>query len=132
VEFSTLSSSLGRYEFQVLPAGDYLLWARKRRFTTASEQIQINANTRLRQDLEIEERSFTRVIIMGGAMFRWSEPEDALVKAISENDVESVRSLAFTDRNLNAIDGARHMTLLANAVQHANRGVGILIAPAPI
>jgi ankyrin repeat protein len=129
VEFTTLSSSLGRYEFQVLPAGDYLLWARKRRFTTASEQIQINANTRLRQDLEIEERSLFPVTIMGGAMFELVELEDALVKAISENDVERVRSLAFTDRNLNAIDGAHHMTLLANAVQHANREiVGILIA----
>jgi ankyrin repeat protein len=130
VELSTLSSSLGRYEFQVLPPGDYLVWARKRGFITASAQIQINANTRLRQDLEIKERSLTPVTVMGGAMFGgWAEPEDALVKAISENDVERVRSLAFTDRNLNAIAGARYMTVLASAVQHGNREiVGILIA----
>lgn len=127
-ELTTLSSSRGRYEFQLLPAGDYLIWARKRGFTTYAEQIQVNANQRLRKDVELNERQLTSMLL-GGVGLRIFQAEDPLIKAISENDLAMVRTLALADPNLNAVNRARDMSVLANAIEGGNREiVGILLA----
>jgi ankyrin repeat protein len=125
-EQTAVSSSLGSYEFQLLPAGDYLVWARQRGFTTSSEQIQVSANTRSRNDIELRELS--RFGVMGGVGFRMTSG-DPLVLAISDNAVEKVRSLAFTDPDLNAPGRSNGWPVLAAAVQRGNREiVGILLA----
>jgi ankyrin repeat protein len=126
-ELTSVSSSLGTYEFQLVPEGDYLLWARKHGFMTASEQIHLRTNMRLRQDLELRERM--RWGTMGAMAFRSQSP-DPLVLAISEDDVEKVRTLVLADPNLNSPDRSEgDRSLLADAVQHGNREiVGILLA----
>lgn len=126
LELTTLSSSLGIYEFQLLPAGDYLLFVRQRGFTTASEEIHVRGNTRLRKNIEIHERM--RWGTMGAVALR-AQSDDPLVLAISQNDVEKVRSLALTDQNLNSPDRSGGTTVLADAVQRGNREiVGILLS----
>ncbi|HJZ79109.1 MAG TPA: ankyrin repeat domain-containing protein [Pyrinomonadaceae bacterium] len=125
-EQRTSSSSLGTYEFQLLPAGDYLLWARKHGFQTSSNLIHVYPNKRLRQDIVLREQG--RYGLMGATAFR-VQTDDPLVLAISENDVEKVRALAFTDANLNSPDRSNDRTLLGDAVERGNREiVGLLLA----
>ena len=126
-EIVTQPSILGIYEFQLLPEGEYLLWARKRGFMTAAEQIHISANTRLRQDLELKDRMRWGTM---GAMAVRLQFDDPLVLAISEDNVEKVRTLVLTDRALNSPDRSDgDKSLLADAVQRGNREiVGILLS----
>lgn len=126
-ERTTKTSSLGRYEFQLVPDGDYLLWARKHGFRTASEQIHINANSRLRADFELVERS--RIGVMGASAFSLRIGDDPLLMAIEANDVEKVRALAYDDSNLNSPGRSHDVPILFEAVQRGNcEIVGILLA----
>ena len=89
---------LGQYWFQLLPQGKYVLWARKSGFNTETRVVTVTANAPLNQDLELYERN--TVFGMAGAMvMRMAEPEDALFKAVTENDVETVRMLVLRTRS---------------------------------
>lgn len=115
----TSSTSNGEYFFESLPAGDYLLWVRKRGFTTAKDRIPLQPNAAARIDVTI----YDRMIVTMGAMAMFIGAENPLRKAISENDLEKVRALAYSDLGLNQIDQAHGSTLLAEAVQHGNRQI---------
>jgi ankyrin repeat protein len=117
----TTTSANGDYSFQNLPAGDYLICARKPRFVSASDKANLHAGSRVRIDFEMNEA--TRVAVMGGAMIARAVEETPLVKAISENDLATVKALAFTTPTLNAIQTAEGVGLLAEAVARGNREI---------
>jgi len=119
-ERNTTSTNNGEYFFESLPAGDYLLWIRKRNFTTSREKVPVQPNAAVRLDVTLQERM---VSIMGGAMASLISFDNPLHKAVSENDLEKVRALAYTDERLNQTDEARGSTPLAEAVEHGNREI---------
>jgi ankyrin repeat protein len=119
-ERSTTSTNNGEYFFESLPAGDYLLWVRKRNFTTSRENVPAPPNTVVRVDVTLQDRMLE---MMGGAMASVIVTEDPLRKAVSDSDLEKVRALAYTNDSLNEVDAARNSTLLAEAVERGNRNV---------
>jgi ankyrin repeat protein len=116
----TTTTASGEYSFQGLAGGDYVLWARKPRFQTERDKAKVNPNSRVRVDFEMRPAN---VIMLGGAMSSVTVSENPLAKAVSENDLATVRALAFSTRNINAIETPGGMGLLAEAVDHGNREI---------
>lgn len=119
-ERNTTSTHNGEYFFESLPAGDYLLWIRKRNFTTSRDNIPVKPNAAVRLDVTLQDRMMS---MMGGAMASLIIVDNPLHKAVSENDVEEVRALAYADDRLNETDEARGSTPLGEAVEHGNREI---------
>jgi len=115
-ERNTTSSSTGEYAFQFLPAGDYLLWARKPQFETSRDNLRVNANSTLRQDIELHGR---RRFGMMGALAMIMVEESPLHKAVTSDDLEQVRVLAFSEANINKSSRSGN-SVLAEAVEHGN------------
>jgi uncharacterized protein len=125
-ERTTSSPSTGEYLFQSLPAGDYLLWVRKPGFETSTNKIHVPTDVTLQLEIELQERR--RISIMG-AMGMILIEESPLLKAVSADDVEQVRKLAFSDPNINASDASRGTSALAQAIERGNREiVNILVS----
>ena len=120
-ERSTTTSAKGDYSFQGLAGGDYLIWARKPRFVSASDTAKLKTNSRLQIDLEINEG--LRVRATGGVMMALERSENPLAKAVSENDLATVKALAFTTPNLSSIQTTADVGLLAEAVGQGNREI---------
>jgi ankyrin repeat protein len=120
-ERSTTTSANGDYSFQGLAGGDYVIWARKPRFETARDTANVHANSRLRIDFEMSAAS--HFLVMGGAMAAIRTEEHPLVKAVSENDLTTVKTLAFTSPNINSIQTQSGLSLLAEAVSNGNREI---------
>lgn len=112
------TTALGQYWFQLLPQGKYVLWARKSGFNTETRVITVTANAPVNQDLELYERNIA--FGLGGAMAMRLESEDPLFKAVTENDVETVRSLVATDQELNRASRRDGESLLNEAVGRGN------------
>ena len=119
-ERNTTSTNNGEYFFECLPAGDYLLWIRKRNFATERDNVPVRANAAVRLDVTLQDRMMS---IMGGAMASVISVDNPLHKAVSENDLEKVRALAYTDDRLNETEEARGSTPLAEAIEHGNREI---------
>lgn len=113
-ERTVTTSASGEYSFQFLPQGEYLLWARKSGYRTVTETITLPPNEAVNVDIEFYER--TVVFGMGGAMAMVSEPYDPLFNAISEDDIEKVRKLVASDRELNRANRRDGKSLLTHAV----------------
>jgi ankyrin repeat protein len=114
----TTSSNLGQYSFQFLPQADYLLWVRKPTFRTAREVLKVEANSSVRQDIELEKRM---IYSLGGAMAGFSVEEEPLLKAITDGDLDMVRTLAFAPPKFGRI--ARATWHLPDAVRLGNRQI---------
>jgi uncharacterized protein len=126
-EREVMTSALGQYSFQLLPQGEYVLWARKKGFRTETETVTVPPNTAVNVDVEMYER--TMGYGFGGAMGMVTEPEDPLFKAISDNEVEKVRALVSADLDLDRPNRHRGMSLLTEAVERGNpRIVEMLLA----
>lgn len=117
-ERTVTTSALGQYSFQFLPQGEYLLWARKTGYRTETETVTVSPNTAAVVNLELYERTIG--FGMGGAMAMVVEPEDPLFQAVTDNDVEKVRTLAAFDRNLNRADRRDGKSLLIQAAARGN------------
>jgi ankyrin repeat protein len=119
-EHYTTTTASGEYSFQGLAGGDYVIWARKPRFQTDRDKAKVSPNSRVRVDFEMRPAN---VIMLGGAMGSVTVSENPLAKAVSENDLATVKALAFNTRNINAIETPGGMGLLAEAVDHGNREI---------
>jgi ankyrin repeat protein len=119
-ERNTTSSPAGEYVFQFLPAGDYLLWVRKPEFETSRNTLRVNANSTLRQDIELSGRR--RISVMGGMAMIMFE-ENPLLKAVTADDIEQVRVLAFSESNINQSSRSSGNSVLAEAVERGNREI---------
>lgn len=118
-ERTVTTSALGEYSFQFLPQGEYLLWARKSGFQTETDIVTVPPNTAVNVNIEMFER--TVGFGVGGAMAMVIEPEDPLFKAVTDNDIEKVRTLAAFDPQLNGANRRRSgRSLLTQAVAHGN------------
>jgi ankyrin repeat protein len=113
------TTALGQYWFQLLPQGKYVLWARKSGFATETRVVTVTANAPLNEDLELYERRMGYGLA-GAMASRVGEPEDALFKAVTENDVETVRNLVATDQELNRASRRDGESLLNEAVGRGN------------
>ncbi len=121
-ERSVISSGFGRFAFESLPEGDYLLWARKPGLRTARETIKLTSNTAIHTGLVMREPAMQNGSIMG-VMELLPEPEDLLFKAISANDVATVQQMVASDSGLNQADRRYGMSLLTEAVKNGNREI---------
>ncbi len=121
-ERTAISSGFGRYVFESLPEGDYMLWARKPGLRTSRETINVPSNTTIHTELVMHEPAMLFGETMG-AMSIVAEPEDLLFKAISENDVASVQQMVVADSQLNRADRRYGMSLLTQAVKNGNREI---------
>lgn len=117
-ERTVTTPASGQYSFHLLPQGEYLLWARKRGYTTQTETVTVPANTAVVVNIELYER--TVGFGMGGAMAMFVEPVDALFQAVTDNDLDKVNALAAVDRNLNSTNRRDGKSLLIQAVARGN------------
>ena len=117
-ERTVTTSPLGEYSFQFLPQGVYLVWARKSGYGTDTQTVTVPANEAVNLDIELYERTIG--FGMGGAMAVIIEPEDPLFKAVTDNDIEKVRTLAASDRNLNFANRRDGKSLLIQAAALGN------------
>src|SRR6185436_12192200 len=118
----------GKYLFQFLPAGDYLVWARLPGFRTVKSKIELPKNQRARFDVVFEPSEV--VFTMGGGAIEMIGPHDPLVKAIAENESALAASLIESARNLDRNDKSTNMSALAQAVEKGNRGIVQLLLTA--
>jgi ankyrin repeat protein len=123
----SLITANGKYLFQSLPAGDYLVWARLPGFRTVRNKIELPKNQRARFDVVLELSE--TISGMSGGVSGMIEPQDPLVKAVAENDSALAASLIASTRNLDRNDNSTNMSALAQAVERGNRGlVQLLLA----
>jgi ankyrin repeat protein len=120
-ERTAFSPNTGEYLFQSLPAGDYLLWVRRPGFETSSNKIHVPANVTIQLEIVLQE--LRRISIMGAMGMMIRIEESPLLKAISAEDVEQVRKLAFSDPNINLNDESNGMSALAQAIERGNRDI---------
>ncbi|MFZ0748899.1 MAG: ankyrin repeat domain-containing protein [Pyrinomonadaceae bacterium] len=122
VERYTTSSKDGEYSFLNAPPADYLLWARKRRFETERSMATVQTDAAgIREDFTLTEKN-RHVMIMGGAMMAVADsPEDPLVQAVTNDDINVARTLAFATPDINEIRPRDGEPLLNHAVERGNR-----------
>jgi ankyrin repeat protein len=128
-ERTATSSSIGGYSFDFVPHGEYLFWVRKPRFVTFTETVRISSNDTVRQDAELTPRS-REVMILGGAMAMVITPEDPLLKAIQEGNIEATRTLVLENAAINRPSPRSHSSYLSEAVQRGNREIVSLLLAA--
>jgi ankyrin repeat protein len=137
--FTFTTSDDGAYKFSFLEAGTYNLTAEAPSFAKkemlelgvqADRARIVNVTMEIPQVLEeVEINAGTITVVQtvnGGAMV--ARPEQPLVKAAYENDLNAVKQLAFT-QDVNVIDEPTNETALAYAIENGNREmVGFLLA----
>jgi ankyrin repeat protein len=117
----TTSSNNGEYLFSYAPPADYLLFARKRGFETERATATVPLDAAVREDFTLTEKA-RRFLTMGGAMAMVEYvPEDPLVKAVADDDLAAVKTLAFAISDINAIKPHSGEPLLNQAVERGNR-----------
>lgn len=123
-ERTTTSSGMGQYTFQILPAGNYLLWVHKPTFDTDTASLSIAAGGAVQQHFELEKRELRWA---GGAMTVVVE-EEPLLLAIEAGDVEGLRRLLSVPVKFGRI--ARATLHLSSAVKGGNREIVRLLLDA--
>lgn len=128
--FSYTTAEDGAYRFSFLEEGRYSLVIEASSFTRREvPELEVRRDTNRTLDIameippiiaEVEVRSETeiQVQVQGGAMF--SAPEEPLVKAAFDDDLELVKQLAFSALDVNVRDKQTHLTALDHAVENGN------------
>ncbi len=115
-ERTTTSSETGEYSFQSLAQGIYVLNVLSPGFAKAQvTNIQVGEGSSKRVDAKLE---VTTVTSLGGAV-AMVFPEEPLVRAVLNNEVNEVKQLAFSS-NVNVRDKGTRMTALEQAVENGN------------
>jgi ankyrin repeat protein len=110
------SSDTGEYSFQSLLPGEYVLSVRQAGFAPFEmKNISLGTNSSEHLDATLE----IGMISVGGAI-AVVEPEEPLVKAAFNNDLEAVVQLAFSALDVNVRDKSTTMTALDHAAENGN------------
>jgi len=116
IEQSTTSSDSGEYSFQTLSPGTYTLSVKMDGFRVLDvTDIQLEPNSSEQIDARLE----VRAIALGGVVV-FVAPEEPLVKAVFDEDLEAVKQLAFSYRNVDIRDQNTQMTALDQAAEKGN------------
>lgn len=116
LEQSLTSSDEGAYSFQSLSPGTYKLSVWRAGFASLEiGEISLGANANEHLDATLPVGG----ISLGGAV-AFVAPEQPLVKAVFENDLEAVEQLAFSTADVNVRDKGTNMTALEHAVENGN------------
>jgi len=121
----------GAYKFSLLPAGSYRVEANAMSFATSSmDEIQLadGADRAINIELELPEMVFEthviaelpRVVSVTSGVIAFRAPEEPIVLAAFQQDLEAVKQLAFSALDLNARDRNVRMTALEQAVENGN------------
>jgi len=123
----------GKYRFQFLDQGEYSLTVEaagydktefKKLVPKPNENLDLNVAldpTQVLAELipiELTEVKAVVRVTMGVVAFRG--PENPLVNAVYQDDLEAVKGLAFSSTNINALDPVTHMSALHHAVSKGN------------
>jgi ankyrin repeat protein len=115
-EHSVTSSDEGVYSFQSLSPGSYTLSVWRAGFNSLEiNEISLSANASEHLDTTLDVGG----ISLGGAI-AFVAPEEPLVKAVFDNDLEAVEQLAFSTADVNVRDKGTNMTALEHAVENGN------------
>jgi ankyrin repeat protein len=120
----------GQYQFEGLAPGTYHLKVSYKGFETSDLpglSVRANDNNRIDQTLsiapveaEVTVTSETEKFIVSGAV-AVSLPTDPLVKAAMDDDLEAVKTLLLSHKDVNERDKATENTALDRAIQNGNR-----------
>jgi ankyrin repeat protein len=114
-EQTTSSSEAGEFSFSSLSQGEYTLTVSSPGFKRAQiTSIQLCEGSNLRVDPKLE----LGAISMGGAVVIIA-PAEPLVRAVFEDDLETVSRLAFSS-SVNVRDKSTNMTALEQAIENGN------------
>jgi len=117
-EQTATSSESGEFSFQLLPQGDYTLTIASPGFKRAQiTNIQLADGASRRVDAKLE----LGAVGLSGAMVM-VVPEDPLVRAVLDDDLNAVKELAFSS-NVNGRDKVTGLTALEQAVQNGNLAI---------
>jgi Carboxypeptidase regulatory-like domain/Ankyrin repeats (3 copies)/Ankyrin repeats (many copies) len=119
-EQTTITNSDGAYQFQYLEAGTYTLKSEATGFDK-SENTGIGLQSGQEQNVDISAGVSTETETTMGVMVMSSPPDDPLVAAASENDLEKVKALIAAGVEVNRRDENTETTALDEAVDHGNR-----------
>lgn len=129
--YQAFTGSDGQYQFQGLKPGTYHLKVNSRGFTEselADLSVRDNDNTRIDQTLSLApvetETNITRLdvdrINVGGAV-AVASPTDPLVKAALEDNLEAVKEILLSHRDVNSRDKSTQNSALDRAILNGNR-----------
>src|SRR5207302_255565 len=120
----------GMYKFLLLTPGSYRLMVDAVSFpSSAIDEIQLadggddTINIELKLPELIAETTITtttEVVQVTSGVVGFIEPENPLVKAVFQDDLEAAKELAFAALDLNAPDKNTHVTALEQAVENGN------------
>ena len=115
-EHTGTSSDTGEYSFQSLPSGTYTLSVWRAGFAALEiKDISLGANSNEHLNATLEVGAIT----LGGAI-AIVEPEEPLVKAAFDENLDEVKQLAFSSPDVNVRDKYTDMTALDQAVEKGN------------
>ena len=126
--YYSATSGTGEYRFESLTPGTYTLQISSKGFDTSNVPnltVRADDNNRIDQTLSIApiEAEVTveseRAVVAGGAVL--ATPEDPLVKAATEDNLEAVQTTLLSRPDANVRDPATHYTALERAVMNGNR-----------
>jgi ankyrin repeat protein len=140
VSFTFRTVDDGVYKFAMLDAGVYALSVEASGFTKIEvREIKVEANSDSTIDLAVTIPALTETVEIRGSVTIQSQgmggavgvvvPEDPLIKAAFQDDLDLVKQLALTSADVNISDRATDQTALAGAVENGNREmVRVLLA----
>jgi uncharacterized protein len=129
--FTFVTGDDGSYHFGFLDPGSYNLSIEGGGFAPAKfSNFKILPNSTKSLDVQmqlpvflaevrIESPTETTTVALGGVV-AFSSPEEPLVKAAYQDDLEAVRQLVFSSPDINVRDKTTHMTALEQAVENGN------------
>lgn len=110
------SSDEGAYSFQSLAPGMYTLSVWRAGFASLEiKEISLSANANEHLDATLEVGG----VSLGGVVM-FVAPEEPLVKAAFDDDLELVKQIAFSTLDVNVRDKQTHLTALDQAVENGN------------
>lgn len=125
----SVTSGSGEYRFEAVKPGTYHLRINAPGFDTrevANIVVRADDNNRMDQTLsiamieaEVTVESPERAVMAGGAVL--AIPDDPLVRAATEDDLEAVQTVLLSRPDVNARDQATHYTALERAFMNGNR-----------
>jgi hypothetical protein len=116
---TTITDSAGQYYFQYLEAGTYTLKFEAANFRTIENSVELQ--TGQDQNVDISAGVSTDIETTMGVVAFSPSPDNPLVAAASENDLEKVTALIAAGVDVNRRDENTETTALDEAVDHGNR-----------
>ena len=129
VAFTFPTGDDGGYRFAMLDPGSYTLNIEGGGFAPVELTVDVPRDSTRSLSVQMQLPVFVSVVqiqdlakvetsVLGGISF--SIPEEPLVKAAYQDDLEAVRQLIFSAPDINVRDKVTHMTALDQAVENSN------------